>query len=159
LSSLRASKGSTDDLADKADAVVVAQVQSGQQTGHTVAFVLSISRTIKGDLAPGSVINVSGSAGMPLNRTFQGQYGLWFLQKAGGSWALLPLIQKNLLLEASGYVPLPKTGSPAAVSTPSPPATVYDRVAVEPSGRARGLHGSPADLFDSARPRNSLKNG
>lgn len=41
-------KDATEILADQSDAVVVAQIQSGKQTGNTLAFNLSIARNLKG---------------------------------------------------------------------------------------------------------------
>src|SRR3954454_6511065 len=43
---IRAGKGPTDVLADQADAVVVGNIQSGQQNGQSLAFMLSVVRTI-----------------------------------------------------------------------------------------------------------------
>jgi len=59
ISCLLAEKRMIDRLADRADAVVVADVQSGRQSGYAIAFVLSVVRTIKGDLLPGATVNVS----------------------------------------------------------------------------------------------------
>ena len=78
---LLAEKRTTDRLADQADAVVVADVQSGRQSGYAVAFVLSIVRTIKGDLLPGATANVSWGCALPANKDLKGNYGLWFLRK------------------------------------------------------------------------------
>ena len=91
---LLAEKRTTDRLADQADAVVVADVQSGRQSGYAVAFVLSIVRTIKGDLLPGATVNVLWGCALPANKDLKGNYGLWFLRKAGGSqWTLLAVLQ------------------------------------------------------------------
>src|SRR5258708_27725981 len=46
-----ADKGLTDFMADKADAVVEGEVQSGQQSGRSAIFVLVVSRCLKGDVA------------------------------------------------------------------------------------------------------------
>jgi hypothetical protein len=128
-----ADKGPTDLLADKADAVVVGEVQSGQQTGNSAAFVLSIVRTIKGDLAAGDTINVSGTTGGQVNRTLQGDYGLWFLRKSAAQWTFLStsLSLGEGFLEGAGYLPLVKTISPLSVNTAMPPSTASDQMAVE----------------------------
>src|SRR5438034_8179226 len=107
LTDLRATQGPTDLLADQADAVVVAEVLSGQQTGYDVAFVLLITRTIKGGLAAGTAVNVSGGVRRSGSGSLRGHYGLWFLKKAGGQWALLPVIQA-VALGTGTYIPLSK---------------------------------------------------
>jgi hypothetical protein len=135
LPNLRAEKGATDLLADQADAIVAAEVSLGQQTGRSLAFDLLISRTVKGDLVPGSTVSVTGgngvSAAISVNRKLSGQFGLWFLKRTGGHWEFLPVIQGGATLETSGYVPLLKTTSPAGIATVVSPTTVSDRMAVE----------------------------
>jgi hypothetical protein len=138
LSSLCAAKGPADLLADRSDAVVVAEVQSGQQTGRSVAFALSIVRTIKGDLTSGTTVDVAGTAGVSAGasgfRSLGGQYGLWFLKKSGGQgaspWTFLPVSQ-GASWEISGYVPLLRTASPASIAAPAAPTTTGDRMAME----------------------------
>lgn len=131
---LRAQKGPTDLLADQSDAIVVARVQSGQQTGPAASMVLSISRLVKGDLSPGAVISVSAtvaSARTSATRTLTQMYGLWFLTRRNGQWISLPVIQGGASLETAGYIPLLATTSPAAVSSLSPPVSSYDQIALE----------------------------
>jgi hypothetical protein len=48
----------TDALATQADAIVVGEVQSGQQTDRSLSFLLTISRVIKGNLVNGTTISV-----------------------------------------------------------------------------------------------------
>src|SRR5258708_3411970 len=148
LTSICAS-GPASDLADKADAVVVAEVQSGEQAGQTVGFVLAISRALKGDLSAGTTINVSGTVGLSTNRSLRGQYGLWFLKKAGGQWAFLPLIQGNGSLETAGYVPFPRTSSPASASLTSKPTTISDQMAIELVAALQG-YSDPKQIYPIA---------
>jgi len=132
LPSLRANKGPTDSLADRADAVVVAEVQSGLHAGPSLAVVLSVVRAIKGNLAAGATINVSADAGGNIGGTGGirgGWYGLWFLKRADGQWTALPSLEE--LLHSPPYIPLPNTSSPPAVPLASPPVTISDHIAVE----------------------------
>src|SRR5258706_92207 len=142
-------KGTTDRLTDDADAVVVGEVQSGQQTGSSLTFALSISRVIKGDVTSGTTINVTGNTRLSLTRTVGGHYGLWFLKKAGGQWLLIPGHAGGAALETSGYFPLSKVASPAMVQTTSAPATMSDHIAVELAGALYG-YTNPSQIFNLA---------
>jgi hypothetical protein len=91
---------------------------------------------MKGELSPGTTVDVTGVSGVsgsgrPLPQRLRGQYGIWFLKKTGSGWTFLPLIQHGASLESSGYIPLLKTTSPAAVNSDSPPATISDQMAIE----------------------------
>jgi hypothetical protein len=119
-----------DRLAERADAVVVGGVQSGFQSGHSVTFVLSVDRTLKGELSPGSTASASWRSAMSANKGLKGNYGLWFLAKADvGLWTLLGVLQGQYPFEFA-YFPVPKGSVPAIAST-SPPVTVSDHIAVE----------------------------
>ena len=127
---LLAEKRTTDRLADQADAVVVADVQSGRQSGYAVAFVLSIIRTIKGDLLPGATVNVSWGCALRANKDLQGNYGLWFLRKAGVSqWTLLAVLQGQIPFEFA-YFHVPRVSTPPSVNT-TRSASVNDLMAAE----------------------------
>ncbi len=90
-----ADKGLTDFMADKADAVVVGEVQSGQQSGRSAIFVLVVDRCLKGDVPSGTAINVRWDEAWPSrNVSLPAGYGMWFLQKAvNGTWTLVPVKQ------------------------------------------------------------------
>lgn len=137
------------ELPNRADAVVVAELESGRQTGHALSFTLSIVRTLKGNLAPGTTISVSGSAGDSRDGSLGGHYGLWFLKEAGGQWALIPAFSSNVSLDYSGYLPLSKTASPAGIATKSPPATLADRMAAE-LATAMLNHPTPSQIYKLA---------
>jgi hypothetical protein len=123
---------STDRLADDADAVVIAETLSGVQTGRSVSLVLSVTRTIKGDVAAGATLDVLAYVGDSSSGVFQTKlYGLWFLKRAGDGWKLMPVIPNSPIVNLGYYVPFSKTASPATVATDSPPATAGDRVALE----------------------------
>lgn len=131
LPSLDAERRAIDRLADKADAVVVGEVRSGQQTGTSVAFVLSVARTLKGDLRPGGAVSVSWVSPLKANKDLKGKYGLWFLRKASGTdWALQRVREGWVPLEFA-YFPLPKGSTGASFITASRPVTVHDLLAVE----------------------------
>ena len=142
-------KGPTDLLADQADAVVVGQVQSGQQNGHAVNVALSVVRALKGALTAGTVVSVAGTAGASVSRTLGGQYGLWFLKSASAGWTFLPVSQGTATLEASGYLPLLTTASPASLSVTATPSTVSDQIALELGAAVQGYH-DPNTLFNLA---------
>jgi hypothetical protein len=127
-----AEEGSTDWLARDADAVVVGETLSGAQTGNSFALVLSVTRTLKGDVAAGAAVDVVGSVRNSSTGVLQMKlYGLWFLKRAGDRWELLPVFPNCLTLNTGCFVPLSKTASPGTVATDSPPATTGDRVALE----------------------------
>ena len=129
---LLAQKGATDILADKADAVVVGEVISGQQTGRSLAFILSVIRTLKGALAPGEKLDVSGGpVALSYNGPIGAHYGIWFLKKSGTQWGLLPINQRIVTLDSSGYLPLPKADPSKIVGIMAVPATMNDKMAVE----------------------------
>ena len=127
-----AQKGATDILADNADAVVVGEVISGRQTGRTLAFILSVTRSIKGGLAPGEKLQVSGGPVLiSYNGPIGAHFGLWFLKKMGTQWGYLPLIQHGAALDSSGYLPLSKVGPPKLAGNSPVPTTMNDQMAIE----------------------------
>jgi hypothetical protein len=145
----QAAKGPTDLLADQADAVVVGQIQSGQQNGYSVHMALLVVRTLKGALAAGAVVNVGGTTGIAQNKSLGGQYGLWFLKSTGGGWAFLPASPGRAPLETSAYLPLLTTASPSDLSVTAVPSTVSDQIALELGAAVQGYH-DPNTLFNLA---------
>jgi hypothetical protein len=116
---VEAAKRTMDALADQADAVVIGDVQAGQQSGHSVFFILAVSRTVKGGVQPGAALNVQWQAGLRMNGQLPGGYGLFFLRKnLDGSWTLLPVAQGQFPFEGS-YVPMPRTNAPPIASSSS----------------------------------------
>ncbi len=124
--------GALDRLADKADAVVVGEIQSGQQAGHSVTLVLLVVRAIKGDLANGTLLNVSGEVRNSLTAQLVGKTcGLWFLKQNDSRWTVLPVLQSPSLLDTGAFVPFLKTELGGPISTTLLPETVGDKVASE----------------------------
>src|SRR5258706_587301 len=119
LNCVGADKGLTDFMADKADAVVVGEVQSGQQSGRSAIFVLVVSRCLKGDVPSGTAINVRWDEAWPSrNVSLPAGYGMWFLQKAGnGTWTLVPVKQGQgkVPFELS-YFPFSKANPPTTAA-------------------------------------------
>jgi len=118
--------GPTDRLLAAADAVVVAQVQSGTQAGYTASFALSVESTIKGPLSAGGVVAATWSTGLSANRDLTAAYGLWFLkQGTGGRWNTLALRSGQIPFEMA-YVRLssgaavPPTAASSSPPTPAP---------------------------------------
>jgi hypothetical protein len=130
LPSLQAEKRTTDRLADEADAIVVGEVQSGRQSGYSVAFVLSVTRTLKGDLPPGAVVNVTWGCALRANKDLKANYGLWFLRREGGQWTLRRVLEGTVPFEFS-YFPLPRQRTPANLPAGGPPLSAKDLVAAE----------------------------
>ena len=124
-------KRSTDDLIDNADAIVVGELQSGRQNGQSVVFTLNVSRTLKGELAPGASIQVAGMLTKGIIRELKGQYGIWFLKSAGTYWQLQPVMPGGASLESAGYYPLSKGNLTTSLAISSSPATANDRLAIE----------------------------
>lgn len=155
----QASEGPPELLANQADAVVVGQVQSGQQTGYSVNFALSVVRSLKGALTAGTTVKVTGSVGSAQSRTLGGQYGLWFLKSAGGGWELLRWNQGRGGFEISGYLAMAPAASPVAMSaTMSPtvaPSSLSDQMALE-LGAAIQSYSNPSTLFSAAWNLNGI---
>jgi hypothetical protein len=131
LPCVQAQKRTTDRLTDEADAVVVGEVQSGRQSGYSVAFVLSISRTLKGDFPPGTLVNVTWSCALRAQKDLKGNYGLWFLRKTAGSqWSLQPVLQGQFPFEAA-YFPVPRASLPVPIAASPQPGAARDLIAAE----------------------------
>lgn len=119
-------------LNEKADAVVVGEVQSGTQHGRQVTFFLTVTRTIKGDIQNGTTLNVlcewvkfegGGDVGF--------HYGLWFLKRNGpDAWVVLPTTESPSGFPNT-YIPLSKTNAPAGRISNSKPASVSEGIADE----------------------------
>jgi hypothetical protein len=81
-------------LAQKADAVLVGEVVSGEQTGGSAAFVIRVDRVLKGAVFPASQITVEYE---PLYATHKEAiagccYGIWFLRSSAPSlWRAIPV--------------------------------------------------------------------
>src|SRR5262249_51829021 len=100
--------------------------------GQSLAFTLSVVRTIKGNLLPGDTIQVSGRVALSLNHSLAGHYGLWFLKKDAAGWVLIPAYSQSRTLEQSGYLPLIPSVTPDTSGTANAPAmTTGDRIAFE----------------------------
>jgi hypothetical protein len=128
---LPADSGPSDILAERADAIVVAEVTSGKVTNNSFDFVVAVTRSVKGGFVPGESVHVVGQVGRSADRSFHGNFGLWFLKVTGdGSFQLLPVRQGGWF-ETSAYFPLAKTASPETRSGFLAPATAGDRVALE----------------------------
>jgi hypothetical protein len=130
MTTLWAETGPIDVLTNRADAVVVGEIQSGQQSANSAAFTLLVVRSIKGNLSVNQNLSVRGALS-GRDRSLGGQCGLWFLRKAGTQWILLPWTGSGTLLESSGYLPLSKSSSPSAVGATVSPVAVSDQVAIE----------------------------
>ena len=122
-----AGKGPTDYAANRADAVVVGEVKSGPQTGNSL--VLTIVRTIKGELSPGAAIGISTSTSACQSQATAGQFGLWYLSKTGSQWAPLPPGTNNSKMPC--WVALSKNGSPAGMNSAAISLNYSDRIAIE----------------------------
>ena len=161
IGGMQAEKRTNDRLADSADAVVLGEVQSGWQTGYSVSFVLSVTRTLKGELQPGAAANVTWQSAMRTEapKDLRGHYGLWFLRRTGASqWRLQRVHEGRVPFEAA-YFSLPRGSTPASVPTASRPLTIYDLMALELAGglqqttdrsQRRGLAAALWDIGESA---------
>lgn len=117
-------------LSDEADAVVVAGVQSGQQTGSSLSLALSVTRTIKGDISAGATLTVSGVCAESINRDLAGKYGMFFLRGTNADrWTLLPVV--NGYGFEGAYYPLSPTAFAPATTTNAGRDTVDDQIARE----------------------------
>jgi hypothetical protein len=130
---LRGAAGQTDRAIDQADAIVVAEVQSGHQSGFSATFVLSIVRTLKGSVLPGTTVNATWGSMLRAERDLKGGYGLWFLRQIGaGRWTLAP--PNPQVPYEFAYYPMSKASVPESVAAGSRPSTSKDSVAAELAG-------------------------
>src|ERR1700694_5567663 len=108
-------------VTDRADAVVVGEGSSGQQTGSHVSFMLRVDRALKGSIAPGTVVGVEWARApmVPTPQQHSGEYGVWFLQAAStGPWQPLPATHSNAPIPlALACYPLPKGSVPSVITT------------------------------------------
>lgn len=144
-----ADKGETDRLADRADAVIVGELLTGQQTGRSLSFSIAATRVIKGGVSPGALLNVVALSRVSMFRTLGGNYGVWFLRRTGAQWRLLPIMPSIAALEASGYFPTPRANSPLSLNTATPPITVSDHISVELAAAVQN-YSDPRNLFKLA---------
>lgn len=126
-------------VADQASTVVVGEILSGQQSGNSAVFTLSVVRTLKGAANPGAAITVNATVSQSADRDLTGAYGMWFLSNASGQWTLLPVLRGVF---DTAYYPLSKTASPAAITTNSPAVTLDDQIALE-NAAALGSYSTP----------------
>lgn len=142
-------------LPDKADAIVVGEVQSGHMNGTEVTFYLTVTRTIKGEIAKGAALSVSWDS-----RRYRGggdvgvHFGLWYLQSSGQDrWTVLPPTEGPTSFSRI-YIPLSKSDGPENRGSASKPSNVSQGIAEElsyavehsrdPDHLRRAAHG----LFD-----------
>lgn len=113
-------------LLNQADAVVVGTVAESTAGAGSLAINLTVLRPVKGSNTMGSSIlatwtsplfsSTGLTANAPQASPLVGHTGLWFLQRLGSGWAVLPLATGDV--RANGiYIPVP--------SGPLPPAYVY----------------------------------
>jgi hypothetical protein len=127
----RAETRDIDRLAQRADAIVIGQLEAGWQSGYSVWFDLSVVRSLKGSLAPGAAASVTWNSGLRAERQFKGNYGMWFLsQVSAGKWGLLGVLEGQYPFEGA-YLPMSKNSNAASVTTGSPTASISDTIAVE----------------------------
>jgi hypothetical protein len=141
--------GPIDKVAQQADAIVVAEVQTGTQTGRSASLVLSVTRVLKGSMQNGDAVTVLWSSGQSGSRNLTGSYGLWFLKRAANTtWYLLSLANGQIPIELA-YLQLAKgaTNSISSASDGQPP--IGDLIALEISG-ALPQHPNTTQLFGLA---------
>jgi len=149
LPAIGADIGPTDRLLATADAVVVARVQSGTQTGYIASFALSVESTIKGPLSAGGVVAATWSTGLSASRDLTGGYGLWFLkQGTGGQWNPLALGSGQIPFEMA-YVRLSSGAAVPATAAGSSSPTASDFLAVQLAS-ALPYHSTSVSLYDAA---------
>jgi hypothetical protein len=140
-------------LTDRADAVVVGEVISGQSVASYVLLTIRADRVLKGNVVGGTVISVEWDR-PPANATpsqLSGNYGMWFLRVGGAApWTLLPANASNVRLPLGlACYPVQK-GSLPSVSAPagSPPA---DLVALELATSTEQLSSTSVQFYYSAK--------
>jgi hypothetical protein len=129
---LSAATPRTDVLSNQADAIIVAEVQNGQQAGRQVSMALAIERVIKGTLPVGTSVNVRWDASWPpVKAVLPAYYGVWFLTAtSSGHWVLLPVRDGRIPVQLA-YFPLSKSNAPSNASGTLSATSVIDRMALE----------------------------
>jgi len=141
---LRAQTVATYPLADQADAILVGEVQSGHQSGNSLAFTLNVVRTVKGSALPGSLLNVSGSCTQSTTRDLTGTFGMFFLGKTGtGQWTLLPVARGTGLAFESASYQIPRTSSPTSIGMSQLASSTNDLIALELAAGIQAYTGPP----------------
>ncbi len=126
-------------ITDQASTIVVGEVLSGQQSGKSAVFTISVVRTLKGNATLGSTIKVNGTISRSAYRDLTGSYGMWFLNTVGSQSNLLP-VQAGVFDTA--YYPLSKGVSPTAIAVTAPAVTLNDQIALE-TASALQLYSTP----------------
>ncbi|MDP9113375.1 MAG: HEAT repeat domain-containing protein [Acidobacteriota bacterium] len=107
-------------LLTQADQVVVAAVRTGSSAAHALVIDLIVSRTLKGPALIGSGITATLSSpnvrvltpgvlqmnGLISANLLVGRTGLWFLQRSGTEWVILPLMSGDISQDDL-YLPVP----------------------------------------------------
>jgi len=155
---------SLDKLASQADAVVIAALTQGVQSGSSISGVLEVRRSLKGSLAAGSVIPLSWQAPDPSSfgvaapsQTWPRSEGIWLLKHAEG-YAPMPL--DHPAAEVPDYFILVSLAPLLPAYEPAVGATLMDRIVLEmASTLERGLQlgaGIPltwlAQIYPSVAP-------
>jgi hypothetical protein len=124
---LKAAKSGTDGLIERADAIVLGEVQSGRWTGKNAAFVLLVNRAIKGSLLPNDQARVSWNSWIRAeDQDLKGTYGMWFLLQVGQNrWEVLPPNKVQMYFRVS------KAAIPATLAITTTPVTPESLVAAE----------------------------
>jgi hypothetical protein len=128
---LPAQKEPTNRLTESADAIVIAEVQSLQQQGNADYVVLTVVRTVKGDLAPGSTVGFTWSSPFPSSISQDRDYGLWFLRRASdGQQQVVPVMTGRVPLSFA-YFPMSRKSSVPKATGDREHASADDQVAME----------------------------
>src|ERR1017187_6737562 len=102
-------------IADRADAIVVAESSASSQQAAQPSFTLLVDRVIKGSITPGGSVTVVLPGPTPGNQQISGIYGMWFLHASGlGVWQLIPTMGSSTGDVARAPYPLSKGGAPPA---------------------------------------------
>lgn len=117
-------------LEQQADLVVVASPSATAPAGGGVALSLNVTRVLKGNLLPGSVITAQWTPGFPSVAPAAGAGpGIWFLQQLPIGWAVLPTVRGGAPLSMSYYPTLP--GPILSAYAYGQEAALSDKIAAE----------------------------
>ncbi len=128
--------------------IAIGHILFGTAGGDTISFQLSVSRVLKGDVAPGSALAVKWRS----YRSFRPgpvsplPEGLWFLQQAeGGGFTALPVLGGMIPLGSVFYT-VPAGALPPLYQYSSQ-APVLDKIALELAWAAESLDKAPLSVM------------
>lgn len=149
---------SVGDLVTNAQAVVVGNIVSGMVTDGLASFTIDVERSLKGSIAPRTLVEVRFSTGTRSTSAMRSERGLFFLRQENG-WVMIPTSTGQMTPVEFVFFSLPPTSAPTVAGV-----SIIENVLLELAAALQAGGGRPsAGVFDLAReyrraPSPALKN-